>query len=107
MEDKMESRASEKRRRQKRLAETDRHVHRQLTVRSIAGIRNSLYGIGVGDRKPRNTPGWFKKNRWQRHRCGKSRHGRPKIGYGACHVGGLRESVRLRLRLRREDFDLQ
>ncbi len=98
----MESRSREKRRRQERFARTERHVARQLVTRSIAGIRNDLYGVGVpsdGSRW-RNTPGWFKKNRWQRHRCGKSRRGRPKLGYGVCHFE--RESAKDRRRLRRE-----
>jgi hypothetical protein len=104
MEVQMESRAAEKSRRRKRLAKTERHVRRQLETRAIVGARNSLYGVGVeaGPTKWRNTPGWFKKNRWQRHRCGKSRRGRPKIGYGACHIHGTREACKERLRLRQE-----
>lgn len=108
----MESRAREKRRRQERFLRTQRHVARQLTTRSIAGIRNDVYGVGVSEEPTRwrNTFGWFRKNRWQRHRCGKSRRGRPKIGYGACHIGGVREAVRQRILLRRQlrrERDLQ
>ena len=100
----MESRAAEKRRRWARFASTKRHVRRQLEIRRIAGIRNDIYGVGV-DESPtlwRNTFGWFKKNRWQRHKCGKRRRGRPSIGYGACHIGGARDALKERRRLRQE-----
>ena len=103
----MESRAAEKRRRWARFASTKRHVRRQLEIRRIAGIRNDIYGVGVSDQPTRwrNTSGWFRKNRWQRHRCGKRRHGRPSIGYGACHIGGSRDALRQRRRLRRHLVD--
>jgi hypothetical protein len=96
----MESRDAEKRHRQERFARTERHVRRQLTTMATKGLRVDP------DPEPtlarwRNTPGWFKKNRWQRHSCGKRRHGRPSIGYGICHIG-LREAVRQRRKLRQE-----
>lgn len=75
----------EKQHRQERLARTRSHAERRLRLTSKKNRHDR-----------RTSLGWFKKGRWQRHACSKKRHGRPKLGRGACHYEKVRPTVEAR-----------
>jgi hypothetical protein len=82
-----------------------KRAERRCRTRTVARRRRDRHLAwlstfpGVDD--TRDAPLYRFARHYLRHRCGKRRHGRPKVGRGACYGWDLRAAVRTRIRSRR------